>query len=183
MHLLTVIANKVHYHTRQRVEVAELISDGWIGLRQAAIAFDPSRGVKFASFASRRIHGAMLDAIRDRDYVSRNIRKAGQAPALISTSATTAQVPDGRRDLDVGGMIEDPNAEARVHAIDSAEVVDRLFAGFNRAEQLLAKLFWIEGFTMKAAGAVIGFSESRACQMLGNLVERVKAKLSRADDL
>ena len=57
------------------VEVDDLIQVGMIGLTEALARFEPSQGVQFETFASQRIRGAMLDELRDSDWMSRGLRK------------------------------------------------------------------------------------------------------------
>jgi RNA polymerase sigma factor for flagellar operon FliA len=57
------------------VEVTELISVGMLGLLEAARRYRPSMGVPFEAFARRRLHGAMLDALRDMDWAPRSLRQ------------------------------------------------------------------------------------------------------------
>ncbi len=57
------------------VEVDDLIQVGMIGLTEALSRFEPSQGVQFETFASQRIRGAMLDELRDGDWMSRGSRK------------------------------------------------------------------------------------------------------------
>jgi RNA polymerase sigma factor for flagellar operon FliA len=58
-----------------QVEIAELISVGVLGLIDAAGRYKPALGVPFDAFARRRIHGAMLDALRGLDWAPRSARK------------------------------------------------------------------------------------------------------------
>ena len=53
----------------------DAIAYGVEGLIQAVDAFDEERGTSFASFAVRRIRGAILDAIRKMDPLPRSVRK------------------------------------------------------------------------------------------------------------
>jgi len=46
------------------LEFEDLAQEGYIGLLQASVRFDPGKGVKFQEFASWRIRGAMHDAVR-----------------------------------------------------------------------------------------------------------------------
>jgi RNA polymerase sigma factor FliA len=57
------------------VELDDLIQAGMIGLLDAQSRFDPAQGVKFETFATPRIKGAMLDELRDSDWIPRVIRK------------------------------------------------------------------------------------------------------------
>lgn len=56
------------------VELDDLISSGYFGLMDAIEAYDISRGVKFETYCAARIQGAMLDEIRNLDWVPRLIR-------------------------------------------------------------------------------------------------------------
>jgi len=56
------------------IDVGDLVQDGVIGLIDAAHRFDEDRGIKFETFAERRIRGAMIDALR-RDAWPRGVRR------------------------------------------------------------------------------------------------------------
>jgi RNA polymerase sigma factor for flagellar operon FliA len=53
----------------------DALSYGTEGLIQAVDGFDASRGTSFASFAVRRIRGAILDAVRRDDPLPRSLRR------------------------------------------------------------------------------------------------------------
>ena len=56
------------------IDVGDLVQDGVIGLIDAAHRFDEGRGIKFETFAERRIRGAMIDALR-KDAWPRGVRR------------------------------------------------------------------------------------------------------------
>jgi RNA polymerase sigma factor for flagellar operon FliA len=56
------------------IDVGDLVQDGVIGLIDASHRFDEGRGIKFETFAERRIRGAMIDALR-RDAWPRGVRR------------------------------------------------------------------------------------------------------------
>ena len=58
------------------VELDDLIQVGMIGLTEAISRYEPSQGVQFETFASQRIRGAMIDELRDGDWMSRGSRKS-----------------------------------------------------------------------------------------------------------
>ena len=58
------------------VELDDLIQVGMIGLTEAIARFEPSQGVQFETFASQRIRGAIIDVLRDGDWMSRGSRKS-----------------------------------------------------------------------------------------------------------
>src|SRR6187431_1526622 len=56
------------------IAVSDLVQDGVLGLMDAAHRFDEGRGIKFETFAERRVRGAMIDALR-RDAWPRGVRR------------------------------------------------------------------------------------------------------------
>lgn len=58
------------------VAVDDLIQVGMIGLADAMNRFESSQGVQFETFATQRIRGAMLDELRETDWMSRGSRKS-----------------------------------------------------------------------------------------------------------
>jgi RNA polymerase sigma factor FliA len=58
------------------VEIDDLIQVGMIGLTEAISRFEPTQGVQFETFASQRIRGAMIDELREGDWMSRGSRKS-----------------------------------------------------------------------------------------------------------
>ncbi|MGD9774000.1 RNA polymerase sigma factor FliA [Diaphorobacter sp.] len=58
------------------VELDDLIQVGMIGLTDALSRYEATQGVQFETFASQRIRGAMLDELREGDWMSRGARKS-----------------------------------------------------------------------------------------------------------
>jgi RNA polymerase sigma factor for flagellar operon FliA len=56
------------------IDIGDLVQDGVLGLIDAAHRFDADRGIKFETFAERRVRGAMIDALR-RDAWPRGVRR------------------------------------------------------------------------------------------------------------
>lgn len=56
------------------IDIGDLVQDGVIGLIDAANRFDQGRGIKFETFAERRVRGAMIDALR-KDAWPRGVRR------------------------------------------------------------------------------------------------------------
>ena len=68
--LATRLASRVPFH----IDVSDLIQAGAIGLMDAMEKFDPNKGAQFKTYAEFRIRGAMLDEIREMDWVPRSVR-------------------------------------------------------------------------------------------------------------
>lgn len=58
------------------VELDDLIQVGMIGLAEALTRYQASQGVQFETFATQRIRGAMIDELRESDWMSRGSRKS-----------------------------------------------------------------------------------------------------------
>ncbi len=68
------LARRVASSMPHSIELGDLVQDGMIGLIDAACRFDEARGIKFETFAERRVRGAMIDALR-RDAWPRGVRR------------------------------------------------------------------------------------------------------------
>ena len=58
------------------VQVDDLIQVGLIGLSDALSRYEVAQGVQFETFATQRIRGAMIDELRENDWMSRGSRKS-----------------------------------------------------------------------------------------------------------
>jgi RNA polymerase sigma factor FliA len=68
------LARRVASSMPNSIEIDDLVQDGVLGLIDAANRFDANRGIKFETFAERRVRGAMIDALR-RDAWPRGVRR------------------------------------------------------------------------------------------------------------
>ncbi|MCL1881696.1 MAG: FliA/WhiG family RNA polymerase sigma factor [Oscillospiraceae bacterium] len=59
-------------------EVDDLVNEGVIALISAVETFDVLRGVKFETYATLKIKGAIIDYIRKQDWIPRSVRKFGK---------------------------------------------------------------------------------------------------------
>ena len=58
------------------VQIDDIIQAGMIGLMDASARFEEAQGFQFETFASQRIRGAMLDELRQNDWLPRSMRKS-----------------------------------------------------------------------------------------------------------
>jgi RNA polymerase sigma factor for flagellar operon FliA len=68
------LARRVAASMPNSIDIGDLVQDGVLGLIDAARRFDEARGIKFKTFAERRVRGAMIDALR-RDAWPRGVRR------------------------------------------------------------------------------------------------------------
>lgn len=76
------MVKRIAYHMMTRlpacVEVDDLIQAGLMGLMDAINRYDSEQGALFETYATQRVRGAMLDELREADWASRNVRRAGR---------------------------------------------------------------------------------------------------------
>jgi RNA polymerase sigma factor for flagellar operon FliA len=75
MPLVKYLAHRVAVKLPPHIDVGDLTNYGIIGLVDAIEKFDPSRNIKFKTYAELRIRGSIIDGLRDLDWVPRSIRK------------------------------------------------------------------------------------------------------------
>ena len=73
--LVKYVAGRLLIHIGQHVEYDDLVGYGIFGLIDAIDKFDSGKGVKFETYASFRIRGAIIDHIRRMDWVPRTLRQ------------------------------------------------------------------------------------------------------------
>lgn len=73
------LVRKIAHHMQSKlpasVEVDDLIQAGMMGLMDALSRFEDGQGAQFETYASQRIRGAMLDELRQNDWLPRGVRK------------------------------------------------------------------------------------------------------------
>jgi RNA polymerase sigma factor for flagellar operon FliA len=84
--LVKYVAGRLLIHVGQHVEFDDLVGYGVFGLLDAIDKFDNAKGVKFETYASFRIRGAIIDHIRKMDWVPRALRKKNRQMEQAYTS-------------------------------------------------------------------------------------------------
>lgn len=68
-------ALQARLHLPSSIDIDDLIQAGSLGLLDARQRYDPDQGASFDTYAAQRIRGAMLDALRERDWLPRSVRR------------------------------------------------------------------------------------------------------------
>lgn len=91
--LVKFIADRVSTRLPDEVDVNDLISVGSLGLNESIDAFDLKHEVKFETFCAQRIRGAILDELRNMDWVPRLVRSRS---AKVATASDKFRMANGR---------------------------------------------------------------------------------------
>ena len=95
--LVKLVAGRLSMYLGYNVEYDDLVGYGIFGLIDAIDKFDLTKNVKFETYASLRIRGAILDQIRKMDWIPRSVR---QKQKLIDTASAKIEAMYGRAATD-----------------------------------------------------------------------------------
>jgi RNA polymerase sigma factor for flagellar operon FliA len=190
------------------VEVADLIQAGMLGLLEAAAHYTANRGASFETYAGIRIRGAMIDALRKLDWAPRSVHRKARAVAAVVRELekeTGRDARDGEIAERLGVSMDDyhailqDSASCRLTSLDDAtaaaapdvadpfrEIADEDFRaalaqaidGLPEREKLVMSLYYGDELNLKEIGAVLKVTESRVCQLHGQALVRLKARLA-----
>ena len=76
LHIVKVIAARMYPAYKNLADHDDIMSCGTLALLNSIDRFDYTRDVKFETFASIRVRGAMIDYLRKQDWVPRTVRKS-----------------------------------------------------------------------------------------------------------
>lgn len=71
------------------IDLDTLVAAGHVGLLGAIDRYDHTRSIKFATYATRRIHGAILDELRLNDHAPRKMRQRESQRLVIEQDLTS----------------------------------------------------------------------------------------------
>jgi len=121
LHLVKSTAERMHMRLPGEVDVEDLMSAGLFGLMDAIDAFDLERGVKFETYCTQRIRGAIFDELRAMDWVPRLVRSR---TAKVERARKALEMELGRRptDNEICERLEVNGAEFKKLSKDSKPV-------------------------------------------------------------
>ena len=163
--LVRKMAYRLAESTRFRAEPEELASDGFFGLWSAIDAFEPSRGLLFSTYASKRIRGAMLDAIRERDWMPRRARQRGDECKQLHAS----QLRNGTKQHYL---------ELAAKPATNTEEFEHLIRGLRREDRRVLRMYFVDGLRGVEISRAIGLSAGRISQMKISAINELRELLA-----
>jgi RNA polymerase sigma factor for flagellar operon FliA len=149
----------------------DLASAALIGLIAAVDRFDPRRGVPFEAYASLRIRGAVVDELRRVDERGRADRRSESAELAVSLDFL---LESGAHQ---GPVVDDGFTERFEQEDLTTRIQDALGRLPARQREVIARYYGDE-LTLREAGAKMGVSEARACQLHGRAIQNLRRELS-----
>lgn len=107
--LVKIVAGKLTMYLGNNVEFDDMVGYGVFGLIDAIDKFDLNKEVKFETYASLRIKGAILDQIRKMDWIPRTIRQKQRKidDAIKSVESRTGKVASDKEIAGELGLSEE----------------------------------------------------------------------------
>jgi RNA polymerase sigma factor for flagellar operon FliA len=155
----------------------DLIADGIVGLVQAARRYRGDRGASFGAYAARRVRGQILDALRERDPLTRSARRAFRAAQRASEDggpATAATPPYVEVSLDRIGDVAEVH-RAPEHRDERWPLVASALRDLAPLERRVLVLSYGRGLTLREIGGEVGLSESGVCRLRARALARVRS--------
>ena len=172
----------------------DLLSYAHHGLLDAIRKFDPERGFKFETYASRRITGSIIDGLRSQDPLSRPVRKrvsalrdaqlrhweqVGRSPTVEELAADIGESVDAVRELLVHQQTltkeldqtvaeshyTDGDAEAVLEEEGLVHGLANLLPRLSERDRVFVVLYYVDKMSLRDTGKVLGISDSRCAQI------------------
>jgi RNA polymerase sigma factor for flagellar operon FliA len=155
----------------------DLIAWGLVGLVQAAHRYRGDRGASFGAYAARRVRGQILDALRERDPLTRSARRAFRAAQRESEergAAAAAAPPYVEVSLDRIGDVPEVHQPPE-HRDARWPLVASALRDLAPLERRVLVLSYGRGLTLREIGGEVGLSESGVCRLRARALARVRS--------
>lgn len=177
--LVKYVAARMTRTLPTHVDEADLISYGLLGLISAIDRFDPSRNIKFETYAVIRIKGSIVDELRALDWVPRSVRADAGSIERASARLThrLQRLPKAREIANELGIPIMKLHESRRHISRSPVVaLDQLGPANDRAENSVSLVETIQDpLALDPAQAVEAKElRTRLADAIGSLPEKEK---------
>jgi RNA polymerase sigma factor for flagellar operon FliA len=138
--LATAVASRLGMRLPNSVEQADLVSYGMFGLIDAIEKYELGRAVKFETYASSRIRGAIIDELRAIDWIPRSVRTKARAvdrayAELEGELRRTPSEAEVAQRLEVG-VGELRTVFAQLSTVNVAALDEMLGAGADRTDKV-----------------------------------------------
>lgn len=124
MRIVKYIAGRMAIHVPSSVDMDDLIGWGVLGLMDAVEKYDYTQDIKFTTYASIRVRGAILDQIRSLDWAPRSLRAMARkvAGARDALRHEHGREPNNDEIAQILGTTED-QVEDTVAQIQTAQIL------------------------------------------------------------
>ncbi len=169
--LLAKVTQTIMPRLPRQVDCRDLEQAGVFGLHAAVGGFNPHRGIRFATYACLRIRGAILDYLRELDWVPRlERRRATEFRTMSSLSAV------GKFEQEHIDSITDETADAGIKDSDNDDAFDHRIRPLPETHRKIMHLYYRVQITMREIGERLNLSESRISQIHDEALRILRAQ-------
>ena len=154
--LVRNVVDRIKVNLPPHVVGDDLYSAGVTGLVAAVRKFDPAQSVTFASYATMRIRGAILDELRQRDWAGRE----GAAWEGLLDNSTDATEPTEDRAVQL-------------------KVLTEKIAAMPDLQRKILQMYYFENLRLSEIAAACDLTETRICQIHAQSILSLRASLAR----
>lgn len=192
-------------------DIDDLVGFGIVGLVQAVDRFDPSGGAPFAAFATMRIKGAVLDAVRQLDPLSRDqrsrvarirdardhlrnslsreptgseVRDAAQLSSIAFNEASVAAETTTVLSADDEFVVCVSNEESCVEFVERKEFDETLedaVLSLPCSERAAVQMYFFKDLNQREISQALSLSETRVSQLISQALRTLRSKLAPLD--
>ncbi len=124
LRIVKFIAGRMAIHVPSNIEMTDLIGWGTLGLLDAVEKFDHAQDIKFTTYASIRIRGAIIDQIRSLDWAPRSLRSLARRVGSAREKLRHEQGKEpGVEDIAAELQISVEQVEDTVNQVQTAQVL------------------------------------------------------------
>jgi RNA polymerase sigma factor for flagellar operon FliA len=137
--LVKYVAGRLGSGLPAHVDEGDLVSYGLLGLIGAIERYDPSRDIKFETYAIARIKGAIIDELRALDWVPRSVRSRAREieRAIGELEAKTGLAPtDEQIAAKIGISVDELEESLADIARSSIAALDELWSVTGEGDQI-----------------------------------------------
>lgn len=175
--LVKYVAGRMGTGLPQNIETADLISYGVFGLIDAIEKFDPSRQIKFETYAISRIKGSIIDELRALDWVPRSLRHRAKEIEQIYVSLENKlkrEPSDKEVAGELGVTVEDYNEMLSKLSYTSVIALEELWIVGGEKGDRVSLIDSLED--TKSGDPSVTFELEEMKQILANAIDRLSER-------
>jgi|UniRef100_A0A7C5PRH0 RNA polymerase sigma factor for flagellar operon FliA len=190
--LVKRVAAKIYTSIQGKVEFEELLNYGIFGLLTSIERFEEFRNLKFETFATHRIRGAILDGLRQIDPLKRGtrskVKKIDKAISDLKSSLgrepndkdiadylniTQEELLDWYAEIDAPSIFQSDASNSEKSYIDLSMAIESL----DEREKQIIDLYYYEDLSLDEIAKILNISISRVSQIHGKALIKLKSHL------
>jgi RNA polymerase sigma factor for flagellar operon FliA len=201
------VLGKMSSYLPPNLDYEDLVQQGLVGLVEAANTFDPTKEIRFSTYAYIRIRGAIIDVLRAQGWGSRGgaskasliedifndlEKQLGREPSMeelagaLSIDIEELQYILSEKTFNYCVSLESMGTDPKKEQLTAQEQMELeeeknfLIDAINQLteqERLVLTLYYYEDLRLKEIATIFGVTESRVSQIHREVIFKLKARM------